>query len=164
MNTCQHRPTSIAGELKGLIGGVLSSRAVDGAVHTALSCPIEDFPNSFCGLKRGIGTDSTGQLATVYQRFHGPDSCRLSCTQCGDRQKPDGSCADDRYRFTRADRSQTKGMQGDPEGFGESRFVERHSIGYRKKVGHRQVDDFTEETRMVWIAQKPNVRAHVVMP
>src|ERR1700722_8512919 len=101
MNTRQRNPTSIASELNGLIGGLFSSRAVDGTVHTALSCPLEDFLNRFCGLKHGVGADSTGQLAAVCQGFHGPDAARLGCTKCRDRQKPDGSRADDRYGLAR---------------------------------------------------------------
>jgi hypothetical protein len=158
MNTRQRNPTGIAGELNGLIGGVLSSRAVDRAVHTAPPCRVKDFLNSFCWLKHGVGADSSGQFAAVCQGFHGPDAACLGGTQCGDRQKPDGSRANDRYRFTRADRRQTKGMHGNRERLSQSRFAKRHPGRYRKKVGHRQVDKFTEEARMVRIAQKANVR------
>src|ERR1035438_8791810 len=71
MNTRQRDPTGIASELNGLIGGLFSSRAVDGAVHTAPPCPIKDFLNSFCGLKHGVGADSSGQLAAVCQGAYG---------------------------------------------------------------------------------------------
>src|ERR1017187_2572769 len=140
MNTRQSNPTGIASELNGLIGGLVSSRAVDGAVHTTLSCPIENFLNGFCGIKHGVGADSTGQLAAVCQWLDGPDASRLGCTKCRDRQKPNGSRADDRYGFARADRCHSKGMYGNRERFGESRFAERHPVGYGKKVGYRQVD------------------------
>ena len=105
MNTCECDATGIAGYLNRLTGSMLSCRTVNCAVHTALPRPAEDFLDSLSGLDHYVSANSTGQLAAMRQWFHRPDSCRLSGSQCGDRQKPDWSCTNDRYRFARVDRS-----------------------------------------------------------
>src|SRR6185369_3359385 len=81
-----------------------------------------------------------------------------------DRQKTDWPCADDRNRFARADRCQANGMQGNCERLCQSRFVARYPCGYGKEIGDRQVDKLSEEAWVVRVAQKANVRAHVVVP
>src|SRR5260370_6025661 len=55
-------------------------------------------------------------------------------------------------------------MHGNRERLGQSRFVERHPGRDGKKVGDRQVDQFPEKARMMRVAQKAYVRAHVVVP
>ena len=103
MNTCERDPTGIAGYLNRLTGGIFSSRTVNCAVHTALPRPAEDFLDGFLGFDHNVCANSTGQLAAMGQWFHSPDSCCLGGAQCGDRQKPDWSCTNDRYRFARVD-------------------------------------------------------------
>jgi len=71
--------------------------------------------------------------------------------------------ADDRDRFTEADRGQAEGMDGDGERLGESCFGERKLAGWEESW-RRQVDKFAEKTRMVRVAEKAYVGAHVVMP
>jgi hypothetical protein len=105
MNTCERDATGIAGYSNRLTGGVFSGRTVNCAVHTALPRPAEDFLDSLSGLDHDVSANSTGQLAAMRQWFHSPDSCRLCGSQCGDRQKPDWSGTNDRYRFARVDRS-----------------------------------------------------------
>jgi hypothetical protein len=105
MNTRKRDATSVAGYLNRLTGSMLSGRTVNCAVHTALSRPAEDFLDGLSALDHDLSTNSTGQLAAMRQWFHSPDSYRLSGSQCGDRQKPDWSCTNDRYRFARVDRS-----------------------------------------------------------
>src|SRR5277367_1632200 len=101
MNTREYDTTGVAGYLNRLTGGMFSGRTVNCAVHTALTRTTEDFFSSLPGLDRDVSANSPGQLAAMRQGFHGPDSCRLGGSQCGDRQKPDWSRTDDRYRFAR---------------------------------------------------------------
>jgi hypothetical protein len=54
-------------------------------------------------------------------------------------------------------------MDGNGERFSQSGFLGRHPRGNRKKVDDRQVDQFPEKARMMRVAQKPNVGAHVVV-
>ena len=55
-------------------------------------------------------------------------------------------------------------MQGNCERLCQSRFVARYPCGYGKEIGDRQVDKLSEEAWVVRVAQKANVRAHVVVP
>src|SRR3974390_226491 len=55
-------------------------------------------------------------------------------------------------------------MQSNRQGFGESRLAERHPGGDGTKVRDRQVDQFTEETGIVRVAQKAYVCAYIVVP
>ncbi len=55
-------------------------------------------------------------------------------------------------------------MQSNRERFRQSRFSELHPGGDGTKVGNWQVDQLTEKTGMVRVAQKAKVRAHVVQP
>jgi hypothetical protein len=55
-------------------------------------------------------------------------------------------------------------MEGNRERFSQSRFFKRHPRGDGTKVGDRQVDQFTEKTGMVRVAQKAEICANVVQP
>src|ERR1700738_3387130 len=143
---------------------MFSGRTINCTVHTALQRPAEDFFSSFPGLDGGVSANPPGQVAAVCQGFHRPDSSCMGGSQCGNGQKPDWSRTDDRYCFARADRRQAERMYGNRERLGQSRFVERHPGRDGKKVGDRQVDQFPEKARMMRVAQKAYVRAHVVVP
>lgn len=143
---------------------MFSGRTVHCTVNTALPSLTKGFLDSAPGLDNHVSANLPGQLAAVPQGFHSPDSSCLGGSLCGHSQKPNRSRANDHCRFARTDRRQTEGMQSNRERFRQSRFSELHPGGDGTKVGNWQVDQLTEKTGMVRVAQKAKVRAHVVQP
>jgi len=73
-------------------------------------------------------------------------------------------CETKSERFAGADRRQVEGVHSNCERLSQGRFAERHPVWDGKKIGGRQVDQFTEKTGEVRAAQKAKARAHIVVP
>ncbi len=142
---------------------VVGGGAVDHAVDAALAGGAKDFSDGLFGREGNVRADTDGQLSAVRQRFDSEDARGAGGAQGGDGEQADGSRAEDGGGFADTKGREAERMQGDGERLVQSGRGRRHFRGDGKKVRDRQVDEFAEEAGMVWVREKADVGADVVV-